>query len=83
MAEKESTNPLFSNPLEAYPGLTVADLNQYLPTLQKTDDIEMTLDTMHDGVFLTDGLEGLRKLPAASIDIITVSYTHLTLPTKA
>ena len=27
MAEKESTNPLFSNPLEAYPGLTVADLN--------------------------------------------------------
>ena len=53
MAEKESTNPLFSNPLEAYPGLTVADLNQYLPALQKTDDIE------------------------------TVSYTHLTLPTKA
>ena len=45
MAEKESTNPLFSNPLEAYPGLTVADLNQYLPALQKTDDIEMTLDT--------------------------------------
>jgi len=70
MAEKESTNPLFSNPLEAYPGLTVADLNQYLPALQKTDDIEMTLETMHDGLFLTDGLEGLRKLPAASIDII-------------
>ena len=59
MAKKESTNPIFSNPLEAYPGLTVADLNQYLPALQKTDDIEMTLDTM------------------------PVSYTHLTLPTKA
>ena len=51
MAEKESTNPLFSNPLEAYPGLTVSDLNQYLPALENTDDIEMTLDTMRDGVF--------------------------------
>ena len=30
----------------------------------------MTLETMYDGVFLTDGLEGLRKLPASSIDII-------------
>ena len=73
MAEKESTNPLFSKPLESYPGLTVADLNQYLPALQKTDDIEMTLDTMHDGVFLTDGLEGLRKLPAASICLLYTS----------
>ena len=43
MAEKEPTNPLFSNPLEAYPGLTVSDLNQYLPALENTDDIEMTL----------------------------------------
>ena len=60
MAEKEPTNPLFSNPLEAYPGLTVSDLNQYLPALENTDDIEMTLDTMRDGVFLTDGLDGLR-----------------------
>ena len=70
MTEKESTNPLFSNPLEAYPGLTVSDLNRYLPALQKVDDIEMTIDTMRDGVFLTDGLEGLRKLPSASIDVI-------------
>jgi len=30
----------------------------------------MTIDSMHDGVFLTDGLEGLRKLPSSSIDII-------------
>ncbi len=53
MAEKESTNPLFSNPLETYPGLTVSDLNRYLPALQKADDIEMTIDNMHDGVYLS------------------------------
>ena len=70
MAEKESTSPLFSNPLKAYTRLTVSDLNRYLPALQKADDIEMTVDTMRDGVFLSDGLEGLRKLPSASIDII-------------
>ena len=70
MSKKHIAKPLLSNPIEPYPGLTVSDLNRYLPALQKVDDINMTIDSMHDGVFLTDGLEGLRKLPSSSIDII-------------
>ena len=70
MSKKHIAKPLLSNPIEPYPGLTVSDLNRYLPALQKVDDIDMTIDSMHDGVFLTDGLEGLRKLPSSSIDII-------------
>jgi len=32
--------------------------------------MQMTNDSMRDGVFLSDGLEGLRKLPSSSIDVI-------------
>ena len=62
--------PLFANPLEPYKGLSIADLNRYLPALQTADDIKMTADNMHEGIFLADGLTGLSKLPEDSIDLI-------------
>ncbi len=62
--------PLFANPLEPYDGLSIADLNRYLPALQTTDDIQMTADNMREGIFLADGLTGLSKLPEDSIDLI-------------
>ena len=62
--------PLFANPLEPYEGLSIADLNRYLPALQTADDIQMTADNMHEGIFLTDGLSGMSKLPDNSIDLI-------------
>jgi len=39
--EKEQLNPLFTNPLEPYPGLSVNDLNRYLPAVRKADEIAM------------------------------------------
>ena len=62
--------PLFANPLEPYTGLSIADLNRYLPAVQTADDIRMTADDMKDGLFLADGLKGLSKLPENSIDLI-------------
>ena len=62
--------PLFANPLEPYEGLSIADLNRYLPAIQTADDIKMTADNMREGNFLADGLTGLSKLPDNSIDLI-------------
>jgi len=62
--------PLFANPLEPARGLSIADLNRYLPAVQTADDIEMTADDMKDGLYLTDGLTGLSKLPENSVDLI-------------
>ena len=62
--------PLFANPLEPYTGLSIADLNRYLPALQTADDLQMSADDMREGIFLTDGLTGLSKLPEDSIDLI-------------
>lgn len=62
--------PLFANPLEPYKGLSISDLNRYLPALQTVDDIRMTPDDMREGIFLADGLTGLKKLPENSIDLV-------------
>ena len=68
--EKEQLNPLFTNPLEPYPGLSVDDLNRYLPAVRKADEIAMTIDTMEEGLFLADALDGLKHLPENSMDLI-------------
>jgi len=68
--EKEQLNPLFTNPLEPYPGLSVNDLNRYLPAVRKADEIAMTVDTMEEGLFLADALDGLKRLPENSMDLI-------------
>lgn len=62
--------PLFANPLEPYEGLSISDLNRYLPALQTADDLQMSTDDMREGIFLADGLTGLSKLPENSIDLI-------------
>ncbi len=67
---KEQLNPLFTNPLEASPGLTVDDLNRYLSAIRSANELSMTIDTMEEGVFLGDALDGLKRLPDESIDLI-------------
>ncbi len=67
---KEPVNPLFNHPLESSPGLTIDDLNRYLSAVRKSDEISMTIDSMEEGVFLSDALDGLKRLPDESIDLI-------------
>lgn len=70
----ENTNkvnsPLFSNPMETFPGLTINDLNKYLPAIRTAEDIVMTNENMAEGIFLTKCLDGLKKLPDQSIDLM-------------
>ena len=67
---KESFIPPFTNPLETHPGLTINDLNRYLPAIQTVDDISMTSDQMKEGLFLSTCLDGMQQLPDRSIDLI-------------
>jgi len=62
--------PSFAHPTEPITGLSIADLNRYLPVVQTADDIVMTADNMKEGIFLADCLAGLAKLPSESIDLI-------------
>jgi len=64
--------PLFTNPTESITGLSIADLNRYLPAIQTAKEIVMTADDMKEGIFLADCLAGLAKLPSKSIDLIIV-----------
>ena len=85
MAEiSEKVNiPLFNNPMETFPGLTIDDLNRYLPAIQTVEDIEMELDSMSEGMFFTECLDGLKKLPRDSIDLIItnpLNENNYTLP---
>ena len=68
----EKKEPLFTGPMEAVSGLSINDLNKYLPAIQKVDDLYMTTEQMKDGVFLGLGSDGLKKIPDNSIDLIIV-----------
>jgi len=68
----EKNQPLFTNPLEAVRGLSINDLNKYLPALHKVSDLKMTAEQMKEGVFLGSGLEGLNRIPDNTIDLIVV-----------
>jgi site-specific DNA-methyltransferase (adenine-specific) len=68
----EKKEPLFTGPMEAVSGLSINDLNKYLPAIQKVNDLYMTTDQMKDGVFLGLGSDGLKKIPDNSIDLIIV-----------
>ena len=57
----EKKQPLFAGPMEAVSGLSINDLNKYLPAIQKVEDLYMTADKMKDGVFLGLGSKGLKK----------------------
>lgn len=62
--------PLFANPMEPYVGLSISDLNRYLPAIQTAADIIKNTNKLQEGLFLTDALTGLSKLPKNSIDLI-------------
>ena len=51
-------------------GLTINDLNKYLPALQTIEDLSMTRDNLKEGLFWTEGLLGIQNLPSNSIDLI-------------
>ena len=68
----EKKKLLFTGPMEAVSGLSINDLNKYLPAIQKVDDLYMSTDQMKDGVFLGLGSDGLKKIPDNSIDLIIV-----------
>jgi DNA modification methylase len=65
-----SFSPIINDPVESTSGLTINDLNKYLPALQTVDDIIMNVDSMKEGIFWTEGLKGLKKIPEKSIDLI-------------
>ena len=62
--------PLFKNPIESNDGLSIDDLNKYLPAINKIEDLSMTANQMRDGVFLGLAIDGIKKIPNDSIDII-------------
>ncbi len=62
--------PLFTNPLETYPGLTIDHLNKYLPAIRTVEDITLTKENMVEGIFLAKCLEGLKQIPDDSIDLL-------------
>lgn len=66
----KSFKPDIIDSLDNQPGLTINDLNRYLPAMQTGEDIQMKKDKLQEGLFFTDGLDGLKKIPDQSIDLI-------------
>ena len=66
----ERKEPLFKSPIESNDGLSIDDLNKYLPAINKIEDLSMTANQMRDGVFLGLAIDGIKKIPNDSIDII-------------
>ncbi|MBI89391.1 MAG: hypothetical protein CMG60_04820 [Candidatus Marinimicrobia bacterium] len=63
----------YNNPNEPFPGLTIDDLNRYLPAIQTVEDMAMLDGIIKEGVFLTKCIDGLKKIPDQSIDLIIAS----------
>ena len=75
MAEnrEKANSPFFSNPMETFPGLTIDDLNRYLPAVKTVEDIMLGSDKLSEGMFLSKCLDGLKKVPDESIDLIVAN----------
>ena len=56
--------------VDSLSGLTINDLNKYLPALLTVEDLSLEVDHLKEGVFWSEGLKGLQKLPSGSIDLI-------------
>ena len=69
-APKNINTPLFTNPLETFPGLSIDDLNTYLPAIRTVEDMSFTKDRMDEGMFLAKCLDGLKQIPDESMDLI-------------
>ena len=52
----DSSNKLktyeLTNPMETFPGLTIDDLNRYLPAIRTVEDMSVTIDNMQDPLIL-------------------------------
>ena len=59
---KKVNTSSFNNPMETFPGLTINDLNRYLPAMQTIKDVKMDAQNMKEGMFLANCLDGLRKI---------------------
>ena len=70
MEEKGTQNLLFTEPLTEFQGLTLSEINRYLPAVRKVDDIFHEGEKLEDGLFLADAKEGLSRLPDRSVDLI-------------
>ena len=61
----DSSNKLktyeLTNPMETFPGLTIDDLNRYLPAIRTVEDMSVTIDNMQEGMFLTKCIDGLQQ----------------------
>ena len=57
--------------VDSLSGLTINDLNKYLPALQTAEDLSLEIDHLKEGVFWSEGLTGLQKVPSNSIDLST------------
>ena len=67
---KDIVSPLINNYSETPVGLTIDDLNKYLSAVQTHSDILLDQDRMSEGLFNTDCLNGLKRIPDESIDLI-------------
>ncbi len=70
MKENDIKTAVFDKPTDSFMGLTLSEINQYLPAVRKSEDIFSDIDKLDDGLFLTDALEGLLRLPDKSVDLI-------------
>ena len=61
---------LFSRHVQNSNDLTIDDLNRYLPALRKIDDFTFENHKTNEGVFYGLSLNGLKKIPENSIDLI-------------
>ena len=79
----DSSNKLktyeLTNPMETFPGLTIDDLNRYLPAIRTVEDMSVTIDNMQEGMFLTKCIDGLKQLPDQSIDLIISNPPYISL----
>ena len=69
MSKKLNINSL-NSPTEPFPGLSIDDLNKYLPAIQTVEDMSMIDKKIKEGMFLTRCIDGFKKLPDESIDLI-------------
>ncbi len=61
----------YNNPMETFPGLTIDDLNRYLPAIKTVEEMSMVENKdLHEGIFLAKCMDGFTKLPSESIDLI-------------
>ena len=70
MKEKDTQNLLFTEPLTEFQGLTLSEINRYLPAVRKEDEIFHDGGKLEDGLYLADAKDGLSRLPDKSVDLI-------------